>query len=176
MIMAQNTIKRLAASMLKAGESRIRFQPGQMSRINEALTRDDVRQLIKEGIIYAIAKKGVSRARARKRAEARRAGRQAGYGRRKGTKKARIKPKLAWIAKVRSQRKLLLSLKEAKAITKQTARKIYMMIKGNVFRGKSSLISYLKENKLLDEAAFLAMQSKQAHPNAKKMGSKKIGN
>lgn len=147
--MAQNTIRRLAASIMGIGESKIRFRPDQLSRINEALTRDDVRGLVEEGLIYAIPRRGVSRAGARARTLARRKGRQSGHGKRKGTFKARADVKEEWMAKVRSQRKLLRALRDDGKIAPGQARRIYTMIKGNAFRGKSVLVTYLKENGLL---------------------------
>jgi len=154
--MAKNTIRRLAASIMGIGENKIRFDPEAMTRINEALTRDDIRGLIDEGIIYALPLRGVSRAGARKRAVAKRKGRQSGHGNRKGTFKARSDSKKTWMAKVRSQRKVLRKLRDDGAIAQTSARKIYTMIKGNAFRGKAVLMTYLKENGHLVENANAA--------------------
>ncbi len=159
--MGNNTIRRLAADIMGAGESRVRFNPDEMARINEALTRDDVRALIKEGIIYALPVRGVSRAGARKRAEGKRVGRHSGHGRRKGTSAARGEPKETWMAKVRSQRKLLFKMRTDKAIAPDAVRKIYAMIKGNAFRGKNVMRNYLNENKLLTEKGKTAMQERK---------------
>lgn len=150
--MAQNTIRRLAASVMGVGESRIRFKPDQMARIREALTRDDVRALVGEGIIIALPARGVSRAGARARDEARRSGRRSGHGRRKGTFKARSDGKATWMAKVRAQRRVLRQLRAEGKIAQTHSRKIYTMIKGNAFRGKAVLMTYLKENGILNDA------------------------
>ncbi|VVC01270.1 50S ribosomal protein L19e [uncultured archaeon] len=155
--MAKNTIRRLASSIMGIGENKIRFDPEQMPRINEALTRDDVRGLIGEGIIYALPLRGVSRAGARARATQKRKGRLSGHGNRKGTFKARSDSKAAWMAKVRSQRKALRQLRADGHIEQTSARKIYTMIKGNAFRGKAVLMTYLKENKHLSEAGMASV-------------------
>ena len=155
--MAKNTIRRLASSVMGIGENKIRFMPDQMTRINEALTRDDVRGLVEEGIIYALPLRGVSRAGARQRAIAKRKGRQSGHGNRKGTFKARSDSKATWMAKVRSQRKVLRELRAKGEIAQASSRKIYTMIKGNAFRGKAVLMTYLKENKHLTEAGLTNM-------------------
>ncbi len=165
--MGNNTIRRLAADIMGAGESRVRFNPDEMARIGEALTRDDVRALIKEGIIYAIPARGVSRAGARQRAEGKRVGRHSGHGRRKGTSAARGEPKETWMAKVRSQRKLLFKMREEKTISPEAVRKIYAMIKGNAFRGKMVMRNYLNENNLLTASGKTAHNEKK---NVKKSG------
>ena len=169
--MGTNTIRRLAADIMGAGESRVRFNPDEMSRINEALTRDDVRALIKEGLIFALPIRGVSRAGARQRAEGKRVGRHSGHGKRKGTAAARGEPKETWMAKVRSQRKLLFKMREEKAISPDAVRKIYAMIKGNAFRGKMVMRNYLNENKMLTESGHAAHEEKK---NAKKTETKKV--
>ncbi|VVB57032.1 50S ribosomal protein L19e [uncultured archaeon] len=172
--MAQNTIRRLSADIMGIGTSRVRFQPDQMARINEALTRDDIRVLIKEGIIYALPARGVSKAGSRARARARRKGRQSGHGNRKGTYQARADPKETWMAKVRSQRSLLRSLKEGGAIQPEAVRKIYTMIKGNAFRGKAVLKTYLKENGLLTASGLAQMNAPKSAP-AKPAAKPKTG-
>ena len=162
--MAQNTVRRLAADILGIGTSRIRFKPDQMARINEALTRDDIRGLIKEQIIVVLPKRGVSRAGARIRAIARRSGRQSGHGNRKGTFKARSDPKRTWMIKVRGQRALLRKMKEDGSVAPESVRKIYTMIKGNAFRGKNVLKTYLKENSMLTESGVAKMNAPKTVP------------
>lgn len=49
--MSMRTTKRIAAKLLKVGISRIRVKPDETKRAKEALTTDDVRTLIKEGIV-----------------------------------------------------------------------------------------------------------------------------
>lgn len=131
------------------GENRIWFDPSSISRVREALTRDDVRRLIDEGVIRAEAARGVSRHRGRDKAEGKRAGRRKGHGSRKGTAHARAHPKDVWMAKARSQRKLLRILRTDGRIDSKSFRKAYMLVKGNTFRGKAALTVYLKENNLV---------------------------
>ncbi len=158
--MGNNTIRRLASDLMGVGESRIRFDTENLAKINEALTRDDVRALIKEKVIYALPVHGVSRAGARIRAVGMRVGRHKGHGHRKGTAKARAQPKETWMAKVRSQRKLLFKMREEKNINTDAVRKIYAMIKGNAFRGKNVMKNYLRENNHLTESGKAAMVKK----------------
>ena len=143
--MSGKTVRRLAASILGVGESRIWLDPTSGERIADALTRDDVRRLIDEKVVKAFAVKGVSRHRARKKAEGRRVGRHRGHGSRKGTASARLHDKDAWMAKVRSQRKLLRSLRSEGRLDARSFRAAYMLVKGSTFRGRAALISHLKE-------------------------------
>ncbi|MFH0927441.1 MAG: 50S ribosomal protein L19e [Candidatus Micrarchaeota archaeon] len=149
--MAQNTIRRLAASVLGAGESKIWFDPSEREKISEALTRDDVRALVKEGKIKAKPTRGVCRVRARKKQEGKRKGRHSGHGSRKGTRKARVDYKEQWIAKVRSQRKILATLMDSGVLERSSYKTLYLRVKGNSFKGKKNLINYIKENKLVTD-------------------------
>ena len=146
-----NTVRRIASEMLGAGESKVKFRTDSISKIGEALTREDIRALIKDGAVYAKPKRGVSKWRKRTKDVQKRKGRRFGKGSRKGTKSARLDSKTEWIAKVRSQRNYLASLVEGKKIKEESSRKIYMMIKGNAFKGVKMLETYLKDNKMLKQ-------------------------
>ncbi len=147
--MAMSTVRRISARMLKAGRSKIKFKPESHKKISEALTREDVRALIKDGAIYALAKRGVCRVRGRKKQEQKRKGRRKGKGSRKGTPNSRLRTKDAWVAKVRAQRKYLRQLLEKKRLDRKHFRKAYMMVKGNAFKGIRMLEAHLKESKML---------------------------
>ncbi len=149
--MAMNTVRRIASEVIGVGESKIRFNPEAVSKIGEALTREDVRSLISDGSIYSIAPRGVSRARGRGKDSQMRKGRRFGRGSRKGTFSTRVGKKENWIAKVRSQRKYLRSLIEQKKLQHGTVRKIYRMVKGNAFKGVKVMETYLRDNKLLND-------------------------
>lgn len=144
-----NTVRRIASGMLGVGESKVRFKPEAAGKIGEALTRDDVRALIKDGSIMGIAPRGVSRIRGRMHAVQKRSRRRSGPGSRKGTANARRNPKESWIAKVRSQRRYLFALVAENKLQDGKVRKIYKMIKGNAFKGVKVLDTYLKENKMM---------------------------
>lgn len=152
MLMAMESVRRIAAEILGVGESKVRFKQESLGKIADALTREDVRTLIREGDIYAISPRGVSRVRAKEKAKQKRKGRRSGKGSRKGPFGARIGKKSFWMKKVRAQRKFLSSLIGSGRIEKKAARKIYLMIKGNAFRGVKALEAYLEDNKLLAKA------------------------
>ena len=141
--------RRIAASILKAGENRVFFDENKLNDIKEAITKSDIRNLIKNGAIKSSQKKGVSSFRSNKIKIQRRKGKRRGLGSRKGKKTARLRPKKIWMTKVRVQRGFAKLLKERKFITTQTYRLIYKMIKGNLFRSKRHLKLYLDENNLV---------------------------
>ncbi len=137
--------KRLASKLLKTGKNRIAFKEDKLTEISEAITRSDVKDLIKKGTITAKKKKGVSRSRAKKRHEQRKKGRRKGYGTRKGRKKARTPKKRAWINKIRPQRELLRHLKDKKVLTPHLYRKLYNLAKAGFFRSRAHLKLYIKK-------------------------------
>jgi len=137
--------KRLAASVLKCSEKRIRFDTDRLEDIKEAITKIDIKGLIKDEAIMKIHSKGVSRGRARKRLVQRRKGKQRGPGSKKGGRGARLPKKTEWINKVRSQRILLDTLKDKGVIDKALYRDLYLKSKGGFFRSKRHIKLYLEE-------------------------------
>ena len=107
--MTLKTVKRMASDILGVGISRIKIRD--VSKVKTALTKDDVRGLIKQGLIYVEKATGISRRRAKERHEKKKTGQKRGFGSRKGKKGARIKEKEQWINKTRKQRKILSVLK-----------------------------------------------------------------
>ncbi len=145
--MKLRTQRRLAGDLLKCGSERVRFDPGQLDKISQAITREDIRKLISEGAISKRQAKGVSRARANIRMFKKRKGLRRGPGKRKGTAGARFKKKDRWMLKIRAQRKLLRALKTAGEVTRQAYRKLYRMAKGNAFRDKGHLRTSVEQMK-----------------------------
>ncbi len=137
--------KRLASDLLKSGKNRVKFNEEKLKEISEAITRNDIRDLIKKKAITVKKKKGVSRVRARKRHEQRKKGRRRGHGTWKGKKTARTPKKRAWINRIRPQRKLLKYLRDKGILTPQIYRKLYRLAKGGFFRSKSHLKIYIEK-------------------------------
>jgi len=140
----------MAAGILSVGESRIKFDPAQLSKVKDALTREDTRSLIEDGTIIVLAKTGVGKGRSRKRAAQKKKGRRRGMGSRRGTKFGRENAKESWMVRVRSLRAVLSRLKDEGRVGSADARKLYLMIKGRAFRGIANMLAYIKENKLGD--------------------------
>ena len=147
-----NTLKmqrRIAAELLKCGENRIWIDPERVDDVASAITREDIRRLIKEGVIKKKPVKGQSRYRARIRHEQKKKGRHRGPGSRKGKKTARMGKKEVWIKTIRALRKELRKLKEQKKIDRKTYRMLYIRAKGGQFKSKHQLYLFLEEHGLL---------------------------
>jgi len=140
--------KRLAAKVLKVGESRVQFDNSKLSEIKEAITKIDIKNLILKGFIKAKPTTGTSKSRAKKLKTQKRKGRRQGTGSRKGTPASRLPKKRRWILKVRVQRGFIKVLKLKDKITNATYRNLYKRIKGNYFRSKRHIKLYLEEHNL----------------------------
>jgi large subunit ribosomal protein L19e len=145
--MKLDKVKKLAAKVFKVGEKRVWIDPAQESKAKEAMTKDDVRQLIAEGVIKKRKPMSLSRARANALMNKKRKGRKKGRGKRKGTPNARTNKKKLWAAKVRAQRKVLREIRKSnpKAFEKVSYADVYRKIKGGYFRGKKYVEAYVKE-------------------------------
>jgi len=141
--------KELAAEILGVGKDRIWIDPKKLDEVSKALTKEDIRRLINEGVIKVKEKKGQSRYWSIILHEKRKKGRRRGYGSRKGRKSARLGKKEQYIMKVRAMRKLIRTLKIKNIIDKRTYRQLYRLIKGGVFRSKKHILLWLKERAIL---------------------------
>ena len=141
-------VKRLAADILGVGVSRVKISPEAVGRLEEVVTRDDVRALIEEGLIWAEPKKGVSRGRWRIRHLKKKRGRRRGPGSRKGK---RVDEEEVWKNKVRAMRRFLNTLKRQGKLEPAVWRRLYRMVKGNYFRDLNHLKTYINEHKLTKE-------------------------
>lgn len=141
--------KKIAAEILKCGVNRVKIE--NTKEVKEALTRNDIRNLIRKGLIKKTLKKSISKVRARKIREQKKKGRRKGIGSRKGTKKTKNPKKKNWINKIRPLRKMLCELRDKEKIERKTYRKLFLMCKGGMFRNKKHLMFYIKEHELFRE-------------------------
>jgi len=141
--------KRMAAEILKCGENRVYLDPYLIEDISLAITREDIRNLIKQGVIQKKYKKGVSKYRKNLRHERKKKGRGRGLGKRKGTKYARTPKKRAWIRRIRPIRRELKKLRDRKLITAANYRKLYKNAKGGMFNSVAQMNRYIKEKELI---------------------------
>jgi large subunit ribosomal protein L19e len=142
----------MAAKILKCGESRVWMDPIRTADIGEAITSEDVRHLIKDGVIAAMPKRGLSSFRKNKTAGQKRKGRRRGPGSVKGHKGTRLKKKQTWMRTVRSIRRLLKDLKTENRIDNRTYRDLYTKSKSGYFRSKSHVMIYLERNNLIKKS------------------------
>jgi len=139
--------KRLAADILKCGVSRVRIT--ESKDVGEALTRNDIRELIGKGLITKVQKKGQHSGSSKKTLSQKKKGRRSGQGSRKGSSGARNPSKRAWIKSVRAQRKLLTELKDKGQVQGKDYRSLYRKIKGGMFRSKSHMMLYITDHEML---------------------------
>lgn len=137
--------KRLAAELLKVGETRVWVDPDDTERVSSAITREEVRKLIHEGSIKKLPKIGISRGRKRIRRQELLSGRHKGHGSRKGKL---TQGKQAWVIRIRSIRRKLRTLRDKRFITTDTYRKLSLMSKGGSFRSAAHMDEYIETHKL----------------------------
>ncbi len=158
--MGLNSVKRIASRIMKIGESKIKIKPEDVPKASEALTADDIRSLIKEGIVYKLTTKSVSRSKARKKHLQVKKGRRRGRGSQKGGATSKVSSKTVWIQKVRTLRNLLKELYGDGLMDSLTRKKVYYMIKGNMFKSKNAMMLYLNEHEMLKEGSSEAKPKK----------------
>ena len=140
--------KRLASKVLKVGVTRVWMDPERIEDIATAITREDIRGLVEEGVVKRRAVVGISRGRARARDIKRAKGHRKGHGSRRGAKYARTPKKESWMRKIRSQRKVLKTMRDdEKTIDAHTYRILYRKAKGGEFRNVAHLKSYIAYQK-----------------------------
>jgi large subunit ribosomal protein L19e len=137
--------KRIAAKVMKVGLGRVWIDPEATGDVAEAITREDIRGLVEEGLIKKKQKKGVSKGRAREIAIKKVFGRRKGQGSRKGAKGARRGKKKVWITKIRALRRQLKELRDEGKIDKTIYRKLYLKAKGGKFKSIAHLNEFIKE-------------------------------
>jgi large subunit ribosomal protein L19e len=146
--MKLSTQKRLAADVMKIGQSRVWMDPTFEDEVSLAITRDDVRRLIDEGAIQKKRYIGVSRGRARYILTQKRKGQRKGPGTKKGKASSNMSGKERWMMKIRPMRKELRKLRDTGKITPKVYRELYLKAKGNAFRNTAHLRTHISERRL----------------------------
>ena len=148
--------KRMAAQILSKKEGRtvgihrVWINPDYLDEVSTAVQKDDIRQLIEDGLIKARPIKGISKGRARKAAEQKAKGRRKGPGSRKGTINSRDPKKNRWMRLIRAQRRVLKDLRGDETLTPSEYRYYYRKAKGGSYRS----VSHMRTNMGLDGIKF----------------------
>ena len=139
--------KRLAAEELDVGENRVWFDPEAQDELADAITREDIRDLVADGTIRAEDTQGNSRGRARTRQEKKDYGHGTGAGTRKGKAGARRADKDEWISRIRAQRSRLKELRDEEEVLDSTQyRELYNKASGGEFDSVARLEAFARNN------------------------------
>jgi large subunit ribosomal protein L19e len=140
--------RRLASAVLDCGINRVWIDPERIDEVSMAITREEIRKLIKNKAIKASPKNSTSRGRARILAAKKKKGRRGGQGSKKGKKYAIVPRKTRWMNRIRAQRKKLVDFRENRIISVSTYRILYRKAKGGEFRSNAELERYINDNNL----------------------------
>lgn len=126
--------KRIAAKILKVGITKVWLDPNHLKEIKEAITKADIRKLIKKS--YIKTKEDFLKWRWKEKR---------GKRVRKGGKYSIISRKRRWILRIRPIRRFLKELKQKGIIDNQTFKELYRLAKGGMFRHTGHLKKYLEQ-------------------------------
>jgi len=140
--------RRLASVVLGCGVNRVWIDPEKADEVSMAITREEIRKLVREEAIKALPEIGQSRGRARTLAEKKKKGRRIGPGTKKGKMYSVVPRKTRWMNRIRAQRRKLRELRERRMIAVSTYRNLYRKAKGGEFRSIAELERYINDRNL----------------------------
>jgi large subunit ribosomal protein L19e len=132
--------KRMAAKALNVGENKVWFDPERISEIKEAITQQDIIDLIGDKAIKRRPHSGQKRRAGKINLKRKRKGRRRGPGHIR-----KVINKKDYIHKIRKLRSFLKSLKVINKINNEEYRKIYTLLKAGMFKNKQAITEYIKE-------------------------------
>jgi len=168
--------KRLAASVLDCGAGRVWMDETEISTIAMANSRQQIRKLIADGIIVRRPVGMHSMARHHRRILGKRLGRHTGYGKRRGTRNARLPEKFQWVRRIRVLRRVLADFRKRDEIDCHLYRRLYLKAKGNEFRNRRVLIEHIQTLKAENEREKTLQQQIEARrTRSRRIREKKSG-
>jgi large subunit ribosomal protein L19e len=142
------TQRKLASKVLECGINRVWIDPERSDEVSMAITREEIRKLVKDEAIKAIPENSQSRGRARILSEKKKKGRRIGPGSKKGKKYSVVSRKNRWMHRIRAQRRKLKDLRDRRIISVSTYRILYRRAKGGIFRSVAELERYINDRNL----------------------------
>ncbi|XP_058523344.1 large ribosomal subunit protein eL19-like [Ochotona princeps] len=141
--------KRLASIVLRCGKKKVWLHPDETNEIANANSRQQIRNLIKDGLIIHKPVTVHSRAQCQKNTLTRRKGRHMGIEKHKATAKARMPEKVTWMRRMRILRRLLRRYRESKKTDRHRYQK--RILSENIHKLKA------------DQAKARGSKTKEAH-------------
>ncbi len=131
--------KTMATKVLGVGVNKIWFDPLRLNEIKEAITKQDIKELIKDKAIKKKPTIGNKRRSGRIRLKRKLKGRRRNEGKRKHRKL-----ESDYLKKTRKLRSFLKSLGENNKISKEQHKKLYGLIKAGVMKNKQNILEISK--------------------------------
>ncbi|MAG79168.1 hypothetical protein CMI40_02220 [Candidatus Pacearchaeota archaeon] len=128
--------KILATKALKVGKERIVFLQSRLNEIKEAITKQDIRDLINDKAII------VKNIKGRKKNTKKKGKKSIGNIRKKVNKR-----KKEYVIMTRKLRKYLSEIKKQEKIEKEEVKNIRKKIRNRIFKDKAHLVNYIKKLK-----------------------------
>ena len=132
--------KKMAAKVMNIGKNKVWFDPERLSEIKEAITKQDILDLIKDGAVSKSPIDGIKRRAGKRHLKRKRKGRR----RRTGSIKKEIKIE-DYPSRIRKLRLYLKNLRKTKKITTEQYRKMYNLLKSGVIKSNQQIIDYTKQ-------------------------------
>jgi large subunit ribosomal protein L19e len=138
--------RKIVGKILKCSPKKVIFDNDSLETIKESITRVDLKNQMKKGLVGKRITAGQSRGRIRKNALQKSRGQRKGHGSRKGKNTARgDNAKTTWINHIRKQRKFIKVLKDKNVINKEEYRQLYRKSNGGFFRSVRHIKIFLED-------------------------------